>query len=164
MIFRNAKKEDLDQLVKLFLEYNKTLESYIPKRVHFFKDKKKTYEKIVKQSILKNINNKQIKFLVVEENKKILGSISGWIIKMNNPPFKDKPKVGYLGYLIVDKKFHKKGIATKLNSELKKWFISKKCDFIRLEVSKNNPAIKLYEKWGFECDHIKMVQKLKVPK
>lgn len=62
--------------------------------------------------------------------------------------------------IIVNKNFHKRGIATKLHLELKKWFITKNCNFIRLEVSKNNPAIKLYEKWGFECDHIKMLQKL----
>lgn len=161
MKIRKATKKDLEDLNRLYRDYGSTLRDITPKRFQFFKKQLKNMDKKRKKSILYSLNDKKTIILIVKENDKIVGMISGLIIKIKNDLFLNSRIFGYLQYLFVEKKFRGKGIANKLKKELFNWFKKKKCDFIRIEVGSTNPAKKIYKKWGFEEDAVKMIRKLK---
>lgn len=106
------------------------------------------------------ILNKNYQIIVAELDGEVVGTVSGWINNHKNSLFEDKCKIGTFGYLVVKKEFQNKGISSKLKNEIFKWFKSRKCDFVTLEVNKNNPAKKIYEKWKFKTYSEKMLIKI----
>ena len=160
MIIRKARINDLEELTKLYLEYDYSLLKITPKNLQIFKKRKKDYKLRIKKNVEKMLKDKNL-ILVCEIDNKLVGSVRGRIIKIENDLFLDKPKLGYLEYLIVAKEHRGKGISTQLKNELFKYFKRNKVDTIRLEVIKTNPAIKSYEKWGFKLDTVKMMKELK---
>ena len=69
-------------------------------------------------------------------------------------------KIGYLHAMVTKKKYRGKGVSNKLYQELLKWFRKNKCAAVSLEVFAINPAVKLYEKWGYKISTHKMWKKL----
>ncbi len=161
MKIRKAINEDVDELVKLYILYNKDLEKITPKRNQYFNKKKVTYNFEIKKSITKTLKDKSSIILIVEENGKLVGTVSGWVTEIKSDLFNDTTKFGYLQYLFVLPKYRNKGLSSKLKNKLFDWFKEKGCNFIRLDVASTNPAIKAYEKWGFEVDSLKMIKQLK---
>ena len=131
-----------------------------PERWKFVTELKSDYSKRIKKYLKKDIQSNKF-ILVCDLDGELIGSIAGRTMLMKNNLYKDKCLIGFLEYLMVTKKYRNQGIASKLKDELFKYFRKKKVDAIRLEVVKTNPAIKSYEKWGFESDTIKMIKKLK---
>ena len=160
MKIRTGKRSDLNKLVPLFIQYNKFLWGLLPKKGSFFTKPKDNFDYYIKKSVNQMISNKEHKILVAESDGEIVGTVSGWINNHKNSLFKDKCKIGTFGYLVVKKGFQNEGISSKLKDEIFKWFKSRKCNFVTLEVNTNNPAKKIYEKWQFKTYSEKMLIKL----
>jgi ribosomal protein S18 acetylase RimI-like enzyme len=157
MIIRIAKKEDVKNLLPLFIEYNKFLWKLLPKKESFFKNPRDNFDNYIKKSLNQMISDKKHKMLVAEIDNALVGSISGWINNYKNSLFEDSCKVGTFGYLIVKKDFQNNGISSKLKEGIFNWFKEKKCKFVTLEVNTNNPAKNIYKKWNFKTYSEKML-------
>jgi len=88
-------------------------------------------------------------FLVVEDNKKLIGFAFGTIQKNIHMIF-ETVKFGMLDHIWITNNFRGQGLASKLKNELFEWFKEKDCKYIKLLVLDSNTAKKIYEKWGFE--------------
>lgn len=81
-------------------------------------------------------------------NKKLVGLLA---VYLNDP---DNKFDGYITNVSVDQEFLKQGIATQLIKNCIQYAQNKNIKTIRLEVStKNNVAIKLYEKFSFKKEN-----------
>lgn len=94
---------------------------------------------------LETQNNDHL-YYVVENDNDVIAFIGIWILYDE----------AHIMSIVVDKAFKKKGIATKLLSEILKNFDNKIIKKMLLEVRNSNlPAIKLYEKLGFKQLYIR---------
>ncbi|MBU2406398.1 MAG: GNAT family N-acetyltransferase, partial [Nanoarchaeota archaeon] len=126
MKIRIAKIEDVPSLLVLFMEQEKSGVSFLPKKYKSMRNKKKPLKKHIKLALEKDIKQKNSRFLVMEDNEKIVGYIFGEIRDSTHPLFK-RPKSGELSDMAVLKTYQGKGIAGKLWKELLDWFTKKKC-------------------------------------
>ena len=160
MKIRKATIKDLDQLTELYSQYYDDLNKITPKRFQFFKKRRPSYKNEIKKSILKDLKDRS-KIIIVAEDKELIATVSGLVKPILSKEHFDKIKFGYLQYLFVEKTSRDQNISKLLEVELIKWFKTRNCDYVRLEVASTNPAKRIYEKWGFESDSIKMIKKLK---
>ena len=159
MRIRTAKLKDIDSIIPVFMDYEKASESYLSKEYKSMRNKKKPLKKHIKLAFEKDIKKKNSKFLVIEDEGKIVGYIFGEIRDDSHPLFK-RPKTGELNDIAVLNAYKGQGIASKLWKELLNWFIEKKCEMITLSVNFNNKAQKAYKKWGFDVFYLRMIKKL----
>ncbi len=101
------------------------------------------------------IKNENSEVFVVEINDKIVAS--GYAkIKLDRHYLKHN-KLGYLGFMFVDKRHRGKQLNKLIIDALLKWCKAKHVYEIRLDVYEDNlPAIKAYEKVGFKKHMINM--------
>lgn len=123
------------------------------------RNKKKPLEKHIKLSFKRDILKKNSKFLVMEDEGKLIGYIFGEIRDDSHPLFK-VPKSGELNDLAVLKEYQGKKIASQLWKKLLEWFVRNNCKIITLSVNYNNQAREIYENWGFEKFYLRMIKKL----
>ncbi len=162
MIIRKAKKRDIENVYLLFLELFESEDRSARKTAKFLKDlrsRRKDFYLSVKKELLREIKEKNSLYLVAEEDGELKGYIRGCIINVKDPFFKPQ-KIGYLHAMVTKKKYRGKGVSNKLYTELLKWFRKNKCATVSLEVFATNPAVKLYEKWGYKISTHKMWKKL----
>ncbi|KKW44840.1 MAG: hypothetical protein UY95_C0015G0012 [Parcubacteria group bacterium GW2011_GWA2_56_7] len=140
-----AKKEDLDQICQLFNEYDKDIEKY------FLKNHLRLLQKLNtehgdnpqrRKDIMQAIADKKQLFLVAKEDEMVIGCVVGWIESFNN--------VGRFDQLILSKQSRKKEVLQQLFKELEKWFKSRKCPYVVVDVVAKNPRKKLYKEFGFD--------------
>jgi ribosomal protein S18 acetylase RimI-like enzyme len=148
ILIREAKKKDLNQLILLSKELHQFDNKYQSKKLNKYTIPKKDCDNQLKKYLLKTIISKDAILFIAEKDNSIIGYIQGSIINNNNP-FMFSKKIGDFENLIVTKKYHKKGISNLLYDKLMDWFEIKNCEIIELEVLTNNPAKKIYQKWGF---------------
>jgi ribosomal protein S18 acetylase RimI-like enzyme len=140
-----AKKEDLEQIIKLFDEYDKEIEKYFPKNHLKLLQKLNTEHgnnPKRRKAVVQAIADKKQLFLVAKEDEKIIGCVIGWIDLGSN--------IGRFDQLILSKQTKNKEILKQLYAELEKWFKSKKCTYIAVGVVTKNPRKKLYQEFGFD--------------
>lgn len=155
LCIREATLQDLEVLHKLQLELAK-YESKLDKNLKNPLKIKEQYYKYYK----KKFQNKNCRFLVAEEDTRVIGYILGWIERL--PGIYKHEKRGYVADVFVVKDKRGKGVGRKLLEELLKWFKSQKVEWIRLSVySANVNAVKVWKKLGFKDYVIEMVMKLK---
>ncbi|MFT4309212.1 MAG: N-acetyltransferase family protein [Candidatus Woesearchaeota archaeon] len=159
MRIRKAKTEDIDQIIRVFKDYEKASISYLPKKYKVMRRKKKPINKHIRLALTIDIEKKSSRFLVMEDNNTIVGYILGEIRDDNHPLF-NRPKTGEFSDIAVLKEYQGRGIASKLYYKLEEWFINNKCEMITLSVNKNNPAKNIYENWGFESFYMRMIKKI----
>lgn len=160
MKVRTAKIEDIELIIPVFMDYEKASEGYLSRKYRSMRNKKKPLKKHIKLAFEKDIQQKNGKFLVMEDQGRILGYIFGEIRDDRHPLFK-RPKTGELNDIAVLKEHQGKGIASKLWNELQDWFIKKDCEMITLSVNINNSAQEIYKRWGFEKFYLRMIKKLR---
>lgn len=137
MKIRKATIKDLDAISKLFLEYDIYEKSLDKKR------KVDSFNKIKKQTA-KYLKNPDFVFLVIEENKEVLGVQSLDVRK------RGKDNLGTLHTMIITKKVRGKGYGHKLFKAAIKYFKSKKCVSVSsLVEASNKPAQKYWKRQGF---------------
>jgi len=109
--------------------------------------------------IKKAFKDKNTKIFVVEENEKLIGYT--WVNTYLIDYLKPKKKVGYINEFFITKKFRGKNISTKLMNKIIEWFKQQKIEFVSLCVfAKNEKAVDIYKKFGFEPFSIYMRKKI----
>ena len=89
--------------------------------------------------------------MVAEKNKKIIGYLTGSIIK------NIWQHSGYIDDIFVSKDFKRKGVGINLIQSFIKYIKSKKIKECKLEVNKKNKyALSLYKKIGFKITSYEM--------
>jgi len=140
MKIRKMKKSDEEQIVKLLQEYDK-YEHKLDKRFHI--DSKKDIKDFF-NLVLKNKNSEGF---VADVDSKIIGFISGEIIK------NILGKEGRIHQLIISKDFRKKDYGKKLLIELERCFKKKGCKKIQSFVFvRNKKVLKFYNKLKYSSD------------
>ena len=105
--------------------------------------------------LIEMIRSSTIELVVAELNNEIVGS--GYARVEQSKPYLQHERHAYLGFMYVDPKHRGKEINKKIIEALKKWAASQNLKELRLDVYLDNtPAIRAYEKIGFEKHMIEM--------
>jgi ribosomal protein S18 acetylase RimI-like enzyme len=162
IIIRKATIKDIEQIYRVYLEMIKSENESVRKIGNYLLDIRNKRENFIlasKKELLQEITEKNTIYLVAQIDEKIIGYIRGEFLEKKDPFFKPI-KIGYLHALVVLKKWRGFGIASRLNSEVEKWFKKKGCSQVHLEVFEHNNAIKIYKSWGYKIFINKMSKKL----
>jgi ribosomal protein S18 acetylase RimI-like enzyme len=104
-----------------------------------------------------------IELVVAELDGQLVGS--GYARIENAKPYLQHVQHGYLGFMYVKPEHRGKGINQKIIERLKTWCVEQGILELRLEVYfLNEPAIKAYEKIGFEKHMFEMRLGIRQPK
>ena len=96
-----------------------------------------------KKWVMLTYKNSDIKSFALKENK--------WIVGIGNIIFNEDNKRAHALHIFIDEKYRRKGLATKMLQHLESLARDKRMSILTLRVMpKNEPAINLYEKMGFE--------------
>jgi ribosomal protein S18 acetylase RimI-like enzyme len=99
--------------------------------------------------IAEMIKAPHIEVVVAEVNNEVVGS--GYARIETSKVYLKHPKHAYLGFMYVKPEHRGKGINQKVLEALKQWAIGQGLTELRLDVyDENLPAVKAYEKAGFE--------------
>lgn len=101
---------------------------------------------------LENINENSGKCFLAIENNKAVGLIMGTIPPYDEYDYLDYkcPKRGVITELIVTSKTRSKGIGKALIDNMEKYFKSKECEYVLVDVfAYNENAISFYQKKGY---------------
>jgi len=113
-----------------------------PKELNLIEPRMK-YPFNFKKWVTLTYNNSDIKSFVLKENK--------WIVGIGNIIFNEDNKRAHALHIFIDEKYRRKGLATKMLQHLESLARDKRMSILTLRVMpKNEPAINLYEKMGFE--------------
>ena len=151
-IFRKANIRDLKDILRLNFELFK-------KEYRFDKtlNLNWTYSKEGKKYFKSRIIRKDCFTEVVEYKGRIIGYLSGSIIKRKKLPQGKKVK-SEIESLFILKKFRSKGLGTKLVRDFINWSRKNKVDYILIGASiQNKAAIDFYKNFGFK-DYSLIVQ------
>ena len=143
MNIKIAQIKDIDGIAKLYPAVTESMAEFEP-----FYYKKSEQSKSYIEEI---ITNDDSDFIVAVSDSKIVGF--ALVEEMKTPPYDCfvPHKYTFIMDVVVDKDYRRKGIATALLSEVRKWAEDRKSDYIELNVlSKNIQAINLYENLQFE--------------
>lgn len=139
-----AKATDIDQLIKMRIEYIKADQKVIDEEV----------EQIMRNKLplyFEKHLEKQLFAFVAKEKQSIVGTAFLLIIeKPTNPNFING-KIGDVLNVYITEKYRHKGIATKLLKELIVFAKEKELDFI--ELSATEEGYPLYKNLGFKEQH-----------
>jgi GNAT superfamily N-acetyltransferase len=127
---RKFKEKQAKEVSKLIFDsFNEFVASDWSKR-----GKKKFLRDIIPEKIIKRSKSKIREYYVAMKDNKVIG-----IIGMKN---------NRINVLFVNKKFHKKGVATKLIKKIESIFKKRKTKIIKIRSSLC--AVKFYEKMGYK--------------
>jgi ribosomal protein S18 acetylase RimI-like enzyme len=101
------------------------------------------------------ISAENVELIVAELNGEVIGS--GYARIEESKVYLKHPRHAYLGFMYVKPDQRGKGVNNKVIAALKHWSVTRGVTEFRLEVYYDNlPAIKAYEKVGFEKLMLKM--------
>ena len=112
---------------------------------------------------LENVRNNNGKCYLALKNDKVVGLIMGIIISYDKYDYLDFkcPKKGEITELVVTSKFRSNGVGKVLIEKMEKYFKSKGCECVALDVfAYNDSAINFYEKNGYHHRMHKEIKKL----
>ena len=101
---------------------------------------------------LKEINDYEGKCFLAVENDKVIGLIMGTILPYDEVDYLDYkcPRRGKVTELVISKNVRSNGIGQELMKKMEEYFISKKCEYILIDVfAYNKNAIDFYDKQGY---------------
>ncbi len=151
MLIRKASSKDIESIHKLDKE-STTYHWRFDKNLYTVSRKWWEIKKASQCTAMKDSTNL---ILVAEEGGIIIGYIWGFIERIA------KLKIGKIQDLIVTMKHRRRGIALALIKNMMDFFRNEKCIISEVAVNiENEPAIKSYEKVGFEKKEYKMRLKL----
>jgi GNAT superfamily N-acetyltransferase len=160
MNIRKATARDVDDV------YGVMLELFVPEDkaskkagLSAIRVRRKDFKTSAKKDLLRAILDKNSLYLVAEDGGDIIGYGYGVVKKEKSPFFVTVP-IGYLSAVVVAKNYRGKGVASALHDLLVTWFKKNKCVQIHLEVFEGNPAVPIYEKWGYKTFVRKMGKKV----
>ena len=101
---------------------------------------------------LKEVNDNEGKCFLAVENNKAIGLIMGTIPPYEEVDYLDYkcPKRGKITELVISNKVRSNGIGQELMKKMEEYFLSKKCEYILIDVfAYNKKAIDFYDKQGY---------------
>lgn len=101
---------------------------------------------------LKDINDYEGKCFLAVENDKVIGLIMGTIPPYDEVDYLDYkcPRRGEVTELVISKNVRSNGIGQELMKKMEEYFLSKKCEYILIDVfAYNKRAIDFYDKQGY---------------
>jgi len=162
---RKFKEIDFNSIVDLMTE----LQDYFSRIDTFDEIKKFTSEEEAQLYIketLKKVEEMDGVTYVAEVDGKIVGFIQGVLDPskadiMHNLSHHKKVE-GWIGLFYAKPDFRGIGVGHALLERMKEYFLTKKCDVVKLYVAgENKLAIKIYEKYGFKPTNLEMTSPLK---
>ena len=148
---RGAKKKDVDAIVGLEKElasYHSRIDTYYRSGL----ENRKGFKKFLVGATAK----KNIKILVAEDDKKIIGFFIAFIIK--DIGYLSPEKIGEIGMVFVDKRYRRSRIGEKGIKEISKWFRNNKVKHIEVNVDRRNKVgFNAWKKYGFK-EYIKRMK------
>lgn len=143
IVIREARKSDLNQIKELNWKF---FVEQLPQDEMFKVDKKgRTWGR---RFVDKTFKNKKWKYIVGEDDGKIIGITNGKIEVY--PPIFKKKKLGYLFIAYVLPQYRRKGIGKKLLNKILTWFKSKGISAVETDVYFKNPYASVWRKLGFK--------------
>lgn len=139
---RKVNKKDIDRIVELYSQLYKIEQQ-------FWDNLKDNYyeTKECRKRLLKDINDKNMTFLVATSDDIVVGYINGYVYDKKDVY---KEKTASLDYIAVDENHKRKGIGTILINCFENEMKKKEVKYIKLNAFPNNePAISLYKKNKF---------------
>ena len=113
-----------------------------PKELNLIEPRMK-YPFKFKKWVTLTYKNSDIESFVLKENK--------WIVGIGNIIFNEDNRWAHALHIFIDEKYRRKGLATKMLQHLESLARDKRMSILTLRVMpKNEPAMDLYEKMGFE--------------
>ncbi|WP_071140785.1 MULTISPECIES: GNAT family N-acetyltransferase [Tissierellales] len=142
---RDAKKEDIDDIVKMWKElsdYHRNFLDYM----HLTEN----WEENIKNLYSEDLNDANRIFLIAEENNERIGFLRGEVrIALSNIFI--VPKSGYISDIFVCQRFRGSKVAESLMNRAIRWFRRNGISNVRLNVnSENIRAIRFYNRIGFK--------------
>ncbi len=122
------------------------------------------YDAVALETTLKEISKNNGKMILAIDDNMCIGFVVGTIVKYEEIDYYDYkcPLKGEITELIVNKHYHSRGIGNQLVKFMEDYFISKKCEYITLDVfAYNTSAIKFYKNNGYHNRLISMMKKIK---
>ncbi|TSC88833.1 MAG: acyl-CoA N-acyltransferase [Parcubacteria group bacterium Gr01-1014_3] len=115
--------------------------------------------KNLEETMTADLNDKDVVFLIAEENGKTLGYIRG--VVESAPEYIKPKKIGVVFDAFVEDNARESGIGKQLFEELKKWFATKKVKHLELSVdARNSAGIAFWKKLGFSDYKLRLRQEL----
>lgn len=143
MNIRKASLKDINEIVKLDHQYEK-YENNLDKSF------KITPFNESKNQLIKRIKNKEVSFIIAEENNTPFAAISLSIDK------RGKTKIGLIQNLFISKEYRGKGIGEKLVNLALEALKKEGCLYVKSFVTlKNKKAQSFWKKRGFSLEEIK---------
>lgn len=150
MIIREYIPKDRTQIMRLMIEFGSYLTPIDPmSRVSFAKDG----EVYFTDKLLHEVETKNGKVFVAEDNDKVIGFIGGYIEEQSKEELMEsKPaKPGVISEFFVTQTHRKGGIGSKLIATMEEYLKQQGCSFVRLEVfGPNIQAREFYSKRGYQ--------------
>jgi GNAT superfamily N-acetyltransferase len=160
MKLKKATKGDLDGFIKLEKEFKQHNESLGIGRQYKEKTLKETKRIEYKKDFENRLKQTKSYFYFAKDGNNYIGYIYGNIKKF--PAFIKINKYGYLDAIIVGKKSRGKGVASLLKKAFFNWLKRNNINICQIHVaSVNKDTIKVYKKWGFIEDEIRLYKKLR---
>jgi ribosomal protein S18 acetylase RimI-like enzyme len=159
---RKAQKDDVNQVFAVLLRMIASEDASAKKTSKCLlglRRRRKDFVASAKRELLREFREKNAGYLVAVQDGKIVGYARGSVVLEKSPFFKPV-RIGYLNALAVLKSHAGKGIASALNMEMERWLKKKGCSQIHLDVFERNPAVRIYEKWGYKTYNLKMVKRV----
>lgn len=114
----------------------------------------KSYKKMIEKMFRKNMKNKNAFYVLLKDDEKYVGYLTGWINKKK--PWQKK-RIASLCDCYVRPSYRNKGLATFLLKEFERWLKKKGIEYVELSVSENNDiGKKTWVSKGFKPANIRM--------
>ena len=155
-LFREEDSEEMYTLLHEFLDF--TRKSYSKKVLKFDDFVDSTRTAYVKKILKEFRNLKKSRFLVAQEESRVIGYIVGCVENNSN---KIRKRAGHIKSFYVTNTQRGSGTGTELYNTLVEWFTKQKCDHHYLDVfDGNQKTLCLYKKWGLTENTLKMKKNL----
>lgn len=161
-MIRKAKISDIPALLKLWKNFMNDHDKIVlsrNKKIAPFIKRKKNHIELFNGYVTKCIFSSRSLILVIELDEKLVGYLLCHI-KKGIPIYQEY--VGYFSDVYIDKKYHGRGLSTKMFLEAEKWFKKKGLKEMTIGVFQDNPhAHAVYKKWGFTDFSHELKKKIK---
>jgi ribosomal protein S18 acetylase RimI-like enzyme len=156
---RKGTEEDLKEFFELYwisslehTHYSGTLDSLKPK------EKCQKYIMNHQQELIKDPNQF---FLVAEDEKKVVGIITGHVGERDEARVYRIERIGFIDEVCVHPGYRHRGIGNKLLEAMLAQLYARDIDFVGVGVAFKNPAFHFYKSYGFTPEGMWLIQKKK---
>lgn len=159
---RAAKPSDVDGIYEVCLEMIEAEDEAsrrASERLLDTRRRRSDFERSAKEELVRELSEERSRFLIALLDDRIVGYARGTLLE-DPDPFFETIRIGYFNALAVLGSHRGRGIASQLRRALESWFEEKGCSQIQLDVFDQNPAMALYEHWGYTRYNVRMVKEL----